>query len=311
MSGVQTCALPISATVTRPGSVALPAKKLLDLCEQFVNTDVTIREMDGAVRITCGSFSSRLQSLPVDDFPLPPPVEGLSLVLPAAVRTLIAQTAYAISANTTKYVLDGALLDLTVDHEAAMAATDGQRLALSTMPYTGPVWSGVIPSRALGALAAFGGDEDVAFTVGERHLFFVVGERVLISRMLEGKFPAYRRMLPEGVDRTLRVDRSVFAAALRRVEVVADHDAGVSLTITPTHLSLSARSVDTGDAVEEMPVVYDGEPLTARLSGASLLDFLNAAKGTEITLAIKDGTTPFVCTDEGDRFLNVLMPRGE
>lgn len=300
------------AEVRVPGTVALPAKKLSDMCEQFPDGDVEITlETDPSTqrshaRVVCGAFKSRLQALPASEFPFQPPVVGTATTLDGPnFRTLIARTRYAITDKPTKYVLNGSLLTLTPTG-AAMVATDSKRLSLATMPYAGDESSSVvIPSKTLDVLAQ-GDEPSLAFSQGPRHLFFQAGVRLLISRMVEGTFPAYSRIIPRENDKQAVISRSAWAAALRRVISVSEENFAVVMAFETGVLSLSARSPAVGDAAEQVQARYSGLNLNICVNGQFVLDFLGAATNPEVTVSVKDAHGAMLLTD-GEDFLNVVI----
>ena len=286
------------ATVHETGSMALPAKTLLDILEQLPDADVNI---DNG-KITSGAFRSKLSALPHEDFPALPAINGDSIPLSGqSLRRLIDRTAYAISDKTQKYVLDGALLSLNGE-VMAMVSTDGKRLSVATAARAAGIdQSVVLPSKTLDVLLAQSGD--LLFSRGERHLFFSHGKRLLISRMLEGEFPRYERIIPKGNDQMANVSRIALAAALKRVGLVAE---GVHMTFTSGALNLTSRSTEIGDADESVAIRYDGPDVHLCANWKYLLDFLDHATEQTVTIAIKTSATPLLLTD-GNDFINVIM----
>lgn len=289
------------AQINMPGSVAVPVAKLLALVEQFPDADVTIALDKKQVAVSCGAFNSRLQALPADDFPQPPDVEGASCRLDgAALRQLIARTRYAINATATKFVMQGALLTLQ-GAVAAMVATDGKRLSLATASRSGPDMRVIIPIKTLGMID---GDE-IEMTVGGRHLFFASGGRLLTSRMLDGNFPAYERIIPRDNTSVVTVDRGALTAALRRICVVSEGDK-VYIEIEPGRMLLTTSSAEVGSADEEVPSQYGGAALKVCINGGYVLDFLDASSAETITLAFKDANSAVLLTD-GEAHVGVVM----
>lgn len=294
-----------SAQVSMPGAAALPVAKLLSLVEQFPDGDVVIKAEKSQVTVQCGAFKSRLQAMPVDDFPRPPQPEGPACTLNGdAFRKLIARARYAVNDAGGKYILKGALLTLR-ENVGAMAATDGKRLALSTMHRSGSHdVRTVIPAKAMDAVA--GSDGDVELTVTPRHLFFASGGRLLVSRTIDGEFPKYEKIIPLSNDKLVNVDRQALASALRRVNLVAEDNRAVYFNLSEDLLELSSSSAEVGSASEPVRVNYDGTPLKVCINGAFVLDFLNAASGQTIVMKLNDANSPALLTD-GDDHVGVIM----
>lgn len=296
------------ATVERPGSAALPAVKLLAFVEQFTNSDVRI-VADKQVTIECGAFKSRIQTLSVEEFPQRPDVDGSSCMLDGmALRMLIARTRYAVSAGGSKYVLKGALLTLT-GQTAAMVATDAKRLALATTSRTGPDQRVIVPAKTLDVLAS-GDDGDIELTVGPKHLFFALDGRMLTSRTIDAEYPKYERIIPRNNDKIVAADRMAFTAALRRVTIASDENQAVWITVAPGRMEMQAQSNEVGSAVEGLDVRYDGPLLKVCANGEHVLDFLNAASGMTITMALKDASSAALFMDGDDHIAVIMLLRG-
>lgn len=294
------------AQVDEPGSVVLPVRKLLALVEQFEDGDVVISVEKHVITVQCRAFTSRLQALPADDFPMQPEVSGQSgIIAGAALLQLIARTRYAVDATSSKYVLKGALLTLA-GQGAIMVATDGMRLALATAGMAGLDARVVVPAKTLDVLVGHM-DGDCEVTLGDQHMFFSSAGRLLVSRMIDGEFPKYERIIPHDNGLLLTVDRLTLAAALRRVNIVSEVNRAVYFDVRPGQLSLSSSSVEVGSADEVVSIAYDGVPLKVCINGSYVLDFLNAASGGTVTMALKDERSQVLLMD-GENHVAVIMP---
>ena len=219
-----------AAKIEKAGSLTLPAKKLFEIVKALPDTDVTIQEDKNGVKVAAERFESRLQTMSRDDFPaMPDGADAAGTALPReTTRQMVAKTQFAITGEDTRYFLNGALLVLK-PKEMSMVATDGHRLALVTAPRDnaagGPDELRVIVQKKtlleLGKLLTEG-EGDIQFEAGENHLFFEVGGRVLISRMIDGQFPAYDRVIPKGNDKTIEFDRERLTSAVRRVALLSN-----------------------------------------------------------------------------------------
>lgn len=294
------------ATVTAPGSCALPAVTFLQLIEQFQDGSVTILADEKSAHVQIGAFSSRLQTSPAGEFPTLAPAEGQASVLSGeSLIRLITLTRYAVSKGGQNFVLEGALLKLA-GMSMGMVATDGHRLSIATAARTeGLNLAVIIPRKTLDVLPILG-TEAIELLVGVNHLFFASGGMTLTSRMIDGKFPAYERIIPRDNDKTIVVDRSRLASALRRIGVAAEKNCAAYCSIAPNAIRLSSKSVEVGEADEQMPAQYDGPSLTVCINWRYLLDFLNVAEGQTITIGLKDEKSPLLISD-GVSFINVIM----
>ncbi len=301
---------PCQGIVEEAGQTAVPVAKLLQMVEQFAEGDVTLHGTGQSLAVRCGAFSSKLQAMPVDDFPMQPEVKGAAVQLDAAgLRTLIAKTRHAINAAGAKHALKGALLTF-VGGNVAMVATDGQRLALATTTRQGEDLDVVVPVKALDVLAGGAEEGALELTVGDRHLFFASGGRLLTSRRLEGKFPSYERIIPsEEVNRLkVQADKHALSAALRRVILTAEETEAVFMHFASGSVTLASASVGIGSANEGVAVLYEGEAFKACVNGAYLLDFLNAASGSQVTLALAGPMGSLLATD-GDHLGVIALMR--
>lgn len=290
------------ATVGEQGQFTLPTKPLLDLLERLPNADVTFDEKGN---IASGGFRSRLSSLPPADFPpLPlPNGEEPAILSASALRSLVERSRYAISEKEQKFVLKGALLTLT-GTVAAMVATDGKRLSIVTANrQAGPDTAVIVPMKTLDAILDQTPSGEVAFSKSDRHLFFNYGKRMLVSRLIDGEFPKYQRIIPKANNNVATVDRGALIAAIRRVGLVAEV---LNMRFSNGAIDLSSRSMEIGNADETLAAKYEGEEISVNLNWKFLLDFLEHANEPTVTIAAKDNKTPLLLTDGAD-FINVLM----
>lgn len=292
-----------------PGRIALPAAHLLAMVEQFTDEDVSITLDKTQARVKCGAFKSRIQAHSADDFPQLPHPEGTASVMNmAAFHELIARTRYAVNASNAKHILQGTLLTLT-GNAAAMVATDGKRLAMATAPQEGDAATVIVPAKALDLLAAQSADGDLELTVGDRHLFFKVGERLLLSRTIDGTFPKYEHIIPRENDKVVTVGRAVLAAALRRVRLASAEGRAVYLSMSADSIGLSSSSAEAGSAEELVSATYSAEDLRVCVNGDFLLNFLEAAKGQSVSLAFKDAKGAMLLLDGEDHIGVISLMR--
>jgi len=288
------------AEVHETGSITLPAKMLLDVLERMPNGDININNG----RLTAGNYKSRLSSMHPDDFPPMPDVVGEPAKLSArALRLLIERTRYSISEKAQQHAMMGALLTLT-KNVMAMVSTDGKRLSIATATREdGPEYQVIIPTKTLDALLAQPPLGDVYFSRGDRHLFFQYERRLLISRMLDGEFPRYQRIIPTENNHRAVMPKGLFAAAINRVGLVSDV---ISLSFSTGRVTLSARSTEFGDANEVVEATYGGPDLRITVCWKYLMDFLEHGAENTATVNLKDLKTPLLLTDGSD-FINVVM----
>jgi DNA polymerase III subunit beta len=308
------------AKVEKPGSLTLPAKKLFEIVKSLPDTDVLIQEDKNGVKVAADRFESRLQTMSKDDFPAMPDSTGPGdASLPRDItRQMVSKTQFAITGEDTRYFLNGALLVLR-PKDMSMVATDGHRLALVTAPREGAPGSPdelrvIVQKKTLlelGRLLGEAGDE-VAFEKGENHLFFRFAERLLVSRMIDGQFPAYERVIPKGNDKAVEFDRDRLTNAVKRVALLAnERSRSVKFQIDPGEVTVTSNSSEFGEAKEVLPVEYSGPSVTICFNAQYVLDFLNVAETEVVVLQFKDEMSQAVFKPVGANgydYTYVIMP---
>jgi DNA polymerase-3 subunit beta len=306
------------AAVAKSGSLTLPAKKLYEIVKALPETDVRIEEDKNGVKVAAERFDSRMQTLPREDFPTLPDASGKArATLPSqALREMVAKTQFAITGEDTRYFLNGAKFVLT-PNSLTLVATDGHRLALVEVAYAVGVTQDVgviLPKKTLlelGKLLAEG-DAPVQFESGENHLFFEVGGRVLISRMIDGQFPAYERVIPKGNDKTIEFERERLTNAVKRVALLSnERSRAVKLEMGKGKVVVTSSSSEFGEAHEELPVEYAGGGMTISFNAQYVLDFLNVVETDSVQLSLKDEVSQAVMKPvgaDGYDYTYVIMP---
>jgi len=311
------------AAVSKGGSLTLPAKKLYEIVKALPETDVRIQEDKNGVKVAADKFDSRMQTLPREDFPSLPETTGTaSATLPReALREMVAKTQFAITGEDTRYFLNGALFVLRSD-SMSLVATDGHRLALVTVKREGAdqaVKAGeevkvILPKKTLLELGKLlsEADADIRYERGENHLFFAVGDRVLISRMIDGQFPAYERVIPKGNDKDIEFERERLTNAVKRVALLSnERSRAVKFEIDKGKVDVTSSSSEFGEAREQLTVEYQGAPLAISFNAQYVLDFLNVADTDVVSLSLKDEVSQAVMKPVGAQgydYTYVIMP---
>ena len=306
------------ASVTKGGALTLPAKKLYEIVKALPDTDVRIETDKNGVKVAADRFDSRMQTLPREDFPTLPDAGGKArATLPgSALKDMVAKTQFAITGEDTRYFLNGAKFVLAPG-SLTLVATDGHRLALVEVKHDVGVSQEVgviLPKKTLlelGRLLAEG-DAEVLFESGENHLFFDIGGRMLISRMIDGQFPAYERVLPKNNDRQLEFERERLTNAVKRVALLSnERSRAVKLELGKGKVDVTSSSSEFGEAHEELPVEYDGPALAISFNAQYVLDFLNVVDTNSVLLLLKDEVSQAVMKPvgaEGQDYTYVIMP---
>jgi DNA polymerase-3 subunit beta len=284
--------------LTTAGSVTLPAKRLFEIVRALPDKEIKFKSSDGNwVTVTCGTSRFRIAGLPLDDFPVIAEPKGKVVrISPLVLGKLISRTIFAISTEDSKYTLSGALMVIKPT-SITMVATDGHRLAHIEMAdsfedLTEEVRT-LVSKKAMGELVKIvsesGEGEKCAFSRDDNHLFFDMGKRLLVARMLTGQFPNYEAVLPRNNDRILSIDREEILAAIRRVAILSDERSRtVRLTLGKGTLEVAASHSDLGEAHETMEVTYNKEELSVGFNYQYLLDFLSIADENQVSFEFKD-----------------------
>ena len=283
---------------TVPGTITLPAKRLYEIVRALPDKEIKFKRGEANwVTMTCGSSRFRIAGLPQDDFPaLAEPKSPVAKIPSDALAKLITRTIFAISTEDSKYTLSGALL-LLKPGSITMVATDGHRLAhvekSETLEDVSEEIKVLVPRKAMSELVRMISEsadtETVGFSRDDTHLFFDMGKRLLISRMLTGQFPNYEAVLPRNNDRIITVNREEVAGAIKRVAILSDERSHtVKLALTNGAMELTASHSDLGEAHETLEVDYTKEDLQVGFNFQYLLDFLTTADEPEVNFEFKD-----------------------
>ncbi len=309
---VTTCA----CVPTIGGAVTVSAQKLHEMARSLPSgSDIRISTDGGkgGVKLDCGTFKARLQAMPVSDFPIRPEMPETWTDLPREVmRAMVVRTRYAIK-DDQKYFMDGVLLRLAGD-QMAMVGTDGHRMSVVRATRTGTAAAdAILPRRTLESLLPTldAEVETVQYSVGTNHLFFRIGERHLVSRVVDGKFPAWERIMKPPADVLAVVPREALLGALRRTAMVADKQAvAAKLSLSANQLRLAASSVTIGDADETLEVTYTGPDIEASVNISYAIDIASVAQTEMLGLEITDAARPVVLYENDEKFAcsGLIMP---
>ncbi len=312
-------------TVARGGRTTAPAATLYEIVRKLPDTaKVELDHPGGDAQLTlrAGRFDTKLSVLPVEDFPSM--TEGKlphKFALGAgALRELIDRTRFAISTEETRYYLNGIYLHATESGGAPVlraVATDGHRLARVEEPLPDGASSmpGVIvPRKTVNELRKLAEEvqDEVQVALSDTKIRFSLGSVQLTSKLIDGTFPEYERVIPRGNDKVLRVAKDAFAQAVARVAAISsERSRPVKLSVDRNHLMLSAASPEQGQAQEELDgdaVSYDSGPLEIGFQARYLNDITDQI-AEQVEFRFADGSAPTIVTDSGrENALYVLMP---
>ncbi len=308
------------AAVNKPGSVTLPAKKLYEVVRALPEGDVNIETDKGgnSVKVSGGQFSSKMPTLPREDFPsLPEAGGGVKATIDGkSLAQMVSKTQFAITGEDTRFYLNGAQFVLRPD-DMTFVATDGHRLALMNVKHNGTKGDdikAILPRKTLAELGRLlaEGNNNVNYERGENHLFFEIGPRLLISRMIDGQFPAYERVVPKGNDKHVEFERDRLTQAVRRVSILSnERSRAVKMMLDKGKVEVTSSSPEFGEAREPIPVDYSGPALTICFNAQYVLDFLGVVETDVVALELKDEVSQAVMKPvgaDGYDYTYVIMP---
>ena len=308
----------VGCSVVTSGTTTMSAHLLYDIARKLPDgAEVEITVNDGRAIVSAGRSSFRLPTLPVEDFPAISSNElPVNFLLTAAdVRDLIDATRFAISTEETRYYLNGIYIHKAESGELCAVATDGHRLAMARQALpSGAVQmpSIILPRKAVSELRKLLDDFDGDVLVGlsETRAEFRFGVVRLTSKLIDGTFPDYTRVIPIGNDRIMQVDVSAFSAAVDRVSTIASEKSrSVKMVLKSGVLTLSASNTDASSATEELEVSYDGPEMEIGFNARYLLDIAGQVNSDVIEFALADQGSPSLVRAPGDEAsLFVLMP---
>jgi DNA polymerase-3 subunit beta len=311
------------ADVAQEGATTVPAHVLYEIVRKLPEGAQVSLEMageSGQLLLRSGRARFHLQCLPAADFPdLTPGDLSHRFALSAGdLKKLIDNTQFAISTEETRYYLNGIFLHVTEVDGAPMlraVATDGHRLARVELPApqgAAGMPGVIVPRKAVNELQKLIEDlaQDVVIELSAVKARFRFGEVLLTSKLIDGTFPDYGRVIPAGNDRRLVVDKEPFQRAVDRVSTISsERGRAIKLSIGDGKLTLSVNNPDSGSASEELEVDYDSAPIEIGFNARYLLDIAGQLGGDTALLKFSDPGSPTIIQDrDGAAALFVLMP---
>ena len=313
----------VEAEIAQPGAITAPAHMLYDIVRKLPDGgQIELTKDENAERLTLvsGKSSFLLQTLPREDFPAMARDEmPVAFALSGAeLRRLIEKTRFAISIEETRYYLNGIYLHALEEDGAALlraVATDGHRLA--RVQITQPVGATdmpaiIIPRKTVGEVHKLleEAEGEVSVQVSDTKINFAFDNIVLTSKLIDGKFPDYTRVIPVDNDKVLGVDAKTFAQSVDRVSAISSEKSrAVKLSLDTDSLGLSVSNPDSGNASDEISVSYQAEPLEIGFNARYLMDITSQLDGELATFELSNSGAPTIVRDgEDTQALYVLMP---
>lgn len=303
--------------VDQPGKITVPARKLSDICRALGEESPIELALEGdRLHLRCGASHFTLATLPAEHFPnVEDEAESFRLEVPQIdLGKMLDATAFAMAQQDVRYYLNGLLLEVDTDHVRTVA-TDGHRLAMSHLDVvTGcpELRQVIVPRKGVLELARLLDDVQtpVTLVIGENHLRATVGAYTFTSKLIEGKFPDYNRVIPRGGDKVVLADRLTLKNTLQRAGILSHENIrGVRLNLAPDELQVFANNPDQEQAEDALPVEYQGEPLQIGFNVGYLVDVLNALDDDQVKLTLANPNSSALIESQSDTScLYVVMP---
>jgi DNA polymerase-3 subunit beta len=304
----------VEAKIEKPGGTTIPARRLAGIAKELPASEVSV-EVDGknVASLRCGPSFFKMLCLPEDEFPALPKLEKAKAftLQQKVLKDALRKTSYGISTDETRYVLNGILFSFK-ENKLTLVATDGRRLALvdleAEFPRSNEV-DVVIPAKCITELQRLLGEEgEVKLAVGENHVSFEAGGKLLVSKLIEGNYPNYRQVIPAESRERITIERELLLNAVRRVSLLSSEKSNsVKLIFTKNNLEIAANTPEIGEAHESLAISFKGKDFSVAFNPIFLQDPLRNLTEDEIHLEVSDEMSPGVIKI-GTPFLYVLMP---
>ena len=309
---VATCAV----SVQQPGDITVPGRKLFDIFRSLPEKVSVMLSTEGErVSVRAGRSRFTLSSLPASEFPLVEEINAQqTLTMPQGeFRRLIDKTHFAMAQQDVRYYLNGLLLE--TDGKALRAvATDGHRLALCETELSGKARTSqqvIVPRKGVLELQRILGTENnIELAVGTNHVRAQIGEIRFTSKLIDGRFPEYARVIPSNPPKTVEADRENLRQALQRTAILSNEKyRGIRLTARPDLLTLQAHNPEQEEAEDQVEVSYKGEEVEIGFNVNYLLDALSAIEGDKVQIGLTDSNSSCLIHAPGTMHTRyVVMP---
>lgn len=302
---------------TKPGEITIPARKLMDICKALPDDASLKFEIDDSKAvIRHGRSRFSLSTLPANDFPSVEDSPGtLELTLPQSLlKSMLDSTSFAMAQQDVRYYLNGLLLEVSADY-LRVVATDGHRLALHTERMATAAKSKtqiIIPRKGIMELSRLltDGDEDVSLVIGMNNIRARTRNFTFTSKLVDGKFPDYDRVLPKGGDKVLVADRQALRQALTRTAILSNEKfRGIRLLLSKDELKIVANNPEQEEAEEIVSVEYHSSPLEIGFNVSYLVDVLSVLSTSAVQMVLSDSNSSvLIQASEDSPSTYVVMP---
>ncbi|MDA0272782.1 MAG: DNA polymerase III subunit beta [Proteobacteria bacterium] len=299
------------------GEITVPARKLVDICREIPEkADIEFSLNENRLEIRSGRFRSTLSTLPAVDFPsVDQSSPELSVEMDSkSFKKLLDQTAFAMAQQDVRYFLNGMLIELGNNHVRAVA-TDGHRLAMSDLEQEGldgPTKQVIVPRKGVIEIQRLlqEVEDKIAISIGSSHLCATSSMFTLTTKLVDGKFPDYDRVIPKDGDKVVLADKQELRQALSRTAILSNEKfRGIRVSIAKGQLQLSANNPEQEEAEETVSVDYQGDSIEVGFNVSYLQDVLGVIANDKVRLTLHDANSSAVLEDpELEDAVYVVMP---
>lgn len=302
--------------VTTPGRITVSAKKLIDILKALQDgTAVHVDVPDHRMVVTAGRSRFMLATLPADMFPTGDDRGDMTRIAltNASLKHIIGKASFAMANQDARHFLNGMLLEIGTDQIVGVA-TDGHRLSMASTPSgTNETRAMILPRKAVLTIDRLidGSDDELNIVLGERHIRFEMTNLVFTTRLIDGRFPEFRAVIPpQTIPNAVQANVTQMRAALQRLAILADgKTGGIRLELKPDQIRLQSNNPEQEEAVEIVDAQYQGQPMVLGFCVKYLLDVLSVIGSEEFRLAAQNGDTSARVYDLDDESVtHVLMP---
>lgn len=303
--------------VTEAGEITVPARKLMDICKSLPeNTMIEVLQDEQRVKLKAGRSRFTLSTLPANEFPsIEEETGSMNFTIgQSRLRRLIDRTGFAMAQQDVRYYLNGMLLEVSQNCLRSVA-TDGHRLAMCAVDADinqSEKHQVIVPRKGIMEMARLltEGDEVVHITLGANHIRAKTGDFIFTSKLVDGKFPDYERVLPRGGDKIVIGDRQELRQAFQRASILSNEKyRGIRLILSEGMLKVIANNPEQEEAEEELSLAYNGDQLEIGFNVSYLLDVLSVLSGESVKITLSDPNSSALLEEsESDDSTYVVMP---
>ncbi len=314
---------PISAEIIKKGSLCIPARKLFEIVKEVEGDILLETQENNWLKVTSGKSTFKLMGLPEEEYPSLPEIpqsrEELNINADT-LKNMIDKTIYATGESDTRYTLNGLLMHFIPNKktvELKVVGTDGHRISIISEEIEGKVSEEkkmILPKKAAMELKRLlegeSGSGDITIYLNKNHIFFILNETVLTSRLIEGTYPDYEQVIPKDNEKKVMLDRITFIKALRRTLIMSrEKTNAVRFDIEPGKITMISINPDIGEAREELAAQYKGEQITIGYNARYLMDAVQAMEGESVKLELQEPLSPTLLVETAEKdYKCVIMP---